>query len=335
MDPLDRLIGAAPAMSASRSTRPAGDAAVVAPRASGAFALRVVMGGRWSIDVADDAALSVLVMLDGEAVITRDDRTVRLERGDVVLLPVGAPYVVADRAGSPPLVRILPGQVCSGEDGADLALEFRQGVRTWGNARDGGTTMFIGAYESAGAAGAFALASLPPIARVPADDGASPVVDLLVAELAREGVGQQTIIDRLLDVLVVTSVRAFLDREPATAPGWLAAAGDPIVEGALRLLHASPGRAWTVGGLARELLVSRATLAARFRRRVGMAPMAYLSMWRLTLACELLGADASVASVADALGYASPFSFSAAFRRRHGVSPSGYRRGAVRSPVSR
>ena len=139
--------------------------------------------------------------------------------------------------------------------------------------------------------------------------------------------GQQTVIDRLLDVLVVTAVRAYREAAPQIRPGWLAGVGDPVVEAATGLLHAFPERPWTIDLLAREVLVSRSTLAARFTRAVGVPPMTYLSRWRLDLACDLLTEPgATVASTAEVLGYASPFSFSAAFRRHHGASPSAYRR---------
>lgn len=321
MDPLDHLVGGSATASGS----------IVAPLARGAFALRVVMGGEWSIDVDDDAALSVLVVLTGGAVLTRAGGETALEPGDVVLLPRGARYTVADAPGSPPLVRILPGQVCSGIDGVDLALDFARGVRSWGNADIGDTTMLLGAYESASAVGALALASLPPVAHVSAGLGLAPVVDVLTEEMERDDIGQQTVIDRLLDVLVVKAVRAFIDNASARPAGWTGAIGDPAVEHTLRLIHDAPERRWTIEQLARSVHVSRATLAARFRRRVGMPPMAYLSEWRLSLACEGLDRGASVGEIASELGYASPFSFSAAFRRHHGMSPSEYRRREIRT----
>ena len=54
--------------------------------------------------------------------------------------------------------------------------------------------------------------------------------------------------------------------------------------------------------------------------------MAYLAGWRLALAADLLRAsDATVASVARHVGYATPFSLSTAFKRAYGVSPQQYR----------
>lgn len=62
----------------------------------------------------------------------------------------------------------------------------------------------------------------------------------------------------------------------------------------------------------------------------------YVRMRRLTLAGEeLLSTDAKVIDVALKYGYDSPESFSRAFTRFHGVSPSAVRKGAAIRPFSR
>ena len=95
---------------------------------------------------------------------------------------------------------------------------------------------------------------------------------------------------------------------------------------ALALLHDDPARPWTVGGLASEVGVSRAGLARRFTELVGAPPMTYLSGWRLALAADLLREPgATVSGVARQVGYQSPFTFSTAFKRRYGQSPSEHR----------
>ena len=54
--------------------------------------------------------------------------------------------------------------------------------------------------------------------------------------------------------------------------------------------------------------------------------MAFLTGWRLALAADLLADPATtVSSVARKVGYASPFTFSTAFKRRYGVRQQGYR----------
>ena len=70
--------------------------------------------------------------------------------------------------------------------------------------------------------------------------------------------------------------------------GWLAALRDPYVGKALRLLHESPMRPWTVDVLAHEVAISRSALAQRFTRLLGESPMKYLSEWRIHLAKQML-----------------------------------------------
>ena len=94
----------------------------------------------------------------------------------------------------------------------------------------------------------------------------------------------------------------------------------------MRLLQESPAEAWTIGALASQTRVSRATLARRFAEVVGQPPMEFLTEWRLTLAADLiLDPRETVASVARTVGYGSPYALSAAFKRVRGVSPHEHR----------
>src|SRR6266705_2409125 len=100
----------------------------------------------------------------------------------------------------------------------------------------------------------------------------------------------------------------------------------PTVAQAVRLLQESPAEAWTIGSLADQTRVSRATLARRFAEVVGQPPMEFLTEWRLTLAADLiLDPRETVASVARTVGYGSPYALSAAFKRVRGVSPHEHR----------
>ncbi|WP_328335257.1 helix-turn-helix transcriptional regulator [Kribbella sp. NBC_00382] len=55
----------------------------------------------------------------------------------------------------------------------------------------------------------------------------------------------------------------------------------------------------------------------------GESPLGYLTDLRMTLAADLLAEPgASVGAVARRIGYADAFSFSAAFKRERGISPS-------------
>jgi AraC-like DNA-binding protein len=126
----------------------------------------------------------------------------------------------------------------------------------------------------------------------------------------------------LLDLLLVTTLRASFSRPDAQAPAWYRAYGDAIVGRALRLLQNNPAHPRTVASLAQATNVSRAALARRFNELVGQPPMAFLTGWRLDLAADLLcESDAPIGTVAEQVGYGSPFALSTAFKRVTGLSP--------------
>jgi AraC-like DNA-binding protein len=150
--------------------------------------------------------------------------------------------------------------------------------------------------------------------------------DLLAREVLSEGPGQQALLDRLLDVALVQVLREHFGAAGTAAPPWFRASADPGVGAALRALHADPAAPWTVAGLAAEASLSRGAFARRFRHLLGVAPLAYLTGWRMALARERLrDGDDGLAAVAAAVGYRSEFAFAAAFKRHHGTSPGRWR----------
>jgi len=296
------------------------------PRAHRAFLLRVVMSPPWSITVEDEAPLTLLVMTRGTAVLTGSSGPVPLSAGDVVLARGPAPYVVADSATAPADIRILPGQQCVDPHGRLLEQAMALGVHTWGNAVDGETVMLIGTYEDATEIGSRVLSRLPADVVLRGVD--SPLVTLLSDEMTRDEPGQEAVLDRLLDLLLVTCLRTIFEGDDA--PAWYAAYDDPVVGKAVGLIHQHPEHPWTVASLAAACGASRAAFARRFTELVGEPPLSFLTGWRLALAADLLvGSDATLASVAAQVGYGNAFALSAAFKRRHGQSPTDYRRTAV------
>ena len=152
---------------------------------------------------------------------------------------------------------------------------------------------------------------------------------MLGSEIVKDEPGQEAVLDRLLDLLLIAVLRTWFARPDAEAPAWYRANGDPVVGRALRLLHNNPSHPWTVATLAAEIGVSRAALARRFTELVGEPPMTFLTGWRLALAADLLREpDATVGAVARQVGYGSPFALSTAFKRVRGISPQQHRVGA-------
>ena len=203
------------------------------------------------------------------------------------------------------------------------------GVRSWGNNLAGATSMLIGTYERRSEIGQQLLSVLPQLVVMPADAWDSPLFPILSDEIVKDEPGQEAVLDRLLDLLVVAVLRAWFARHQSGAPGWYRAQRDPVVGRALRMLQNNPEQPWTVATLAAEIGASRAALARRFTEVVGEPPMTFLTAWRLALAADLLREpDTTIAAVAQQVGYSSAFALSAAFKRVRGVSPKDHR-GAI------
>lgn len=73
--------------------------------------------------------------------------------------------------------------------------------------------------------------------------------------------------------------------------------------------------------------MSRTVLAVRFRTLVGASPMAYLTRWRMLQAARLLRESrATMAEVAEKVGYTSEAAFAKAFKRTLARTPGEVRR---------
>jgi AraC-like DNA-binding protein len=308
MDPLDRLLEG--------------------PRALGAFLLRVVMEPPWSMSIEDEAAVAVVPVLSGQLWVDPLDGTapMLLDAGDVLIARGPESYVVSSEPEASPQIIVEPGGRCVALDGTPLVKSMALGVRTWGNCADGPDSFLVGAYFSDGQVSRWLVDALPRLIVLRASECATPLIDILLAEIRRNLPGQRVLLDRLLDALLVSALREAFTTGQAVPPPWFGASGDPMVAAAVRLMQDAPDEPWTVGGLAARVGVSRALFARRFNDVVGEPPMAFLTRWRMAVAADLLvERGATVTSVAGAVGYSSPFTFSTAFKRVHGRSPRAYR----------
>ncbi|MEV8407267.1 AraC family transcriptional regulator [Streptomyces niveus] len=300
------------------------------PRARGAFLLRMVMEPPWSVRIEDHAPLCLMCVTRGEAWIVHDTHPepVLVRPGDIAIVRGPHAYTVTDTPGGTPHALIGPGGTCHTLRGEPLAQSMRLGVRTWGNAPDGSSTVLVGTYQMAGEVSRRLLDALPDVLRLPADAWNCPLLPVLDEEISRDDPGQSVVLDRVLDLLLIAALRTWFSRPDAAAPAWYRAMGDPVVGQALRLLQNEPAHPWTVASLAARCGVSRAALARRFTALVGESPMAYLADWRLSLAADRLReTDATVESIARQVGYGGSFALSTAFKRVRGISPQEHRAG--------
>src|SRR5262249_56406377 len=210
------------------------------------------------------APLRLVAVLRGSAwfVPERAD-PVLVGAGDVALVRGPDHYLFCDDPATPPQGIIHPDQRCTTPDGQEVVAMKSFGVRRWGNSPDGSTEVLTGTYNVEGEVSRRLLDALPAQVVLRAGEWETPLIALLADEMLRDEIGQDAVLDRLLDLLLVAAVRAHLTRAAADAPGWFRAQSDPIVSQAVRLLHDNPAETWTLATLARQTHVSRATLARR------------------------------------------------------------------------
>lgn len=165
--------------------------------------------------------------------------------------------------------------------------------------------------------------------------GAPPAVRLLggcapaaVADAARRidalRVHGGPFIGPALDAAAQEALSAALGALP---PAWL----DPRLAGQaargrfaadLQAVFAAADGPLPAAELARALGLAVRTLSARCRAELGAPPARLYARFRMERARRLLrDSGATVAEVAAALGFASPFHFSAVYKRVHGVPP--------------
>ncbi len=302
------------------------------PRARGAFTLRTVMDGEWAIRIETESPLTLLAGIEGEAwVVSAAGPPVRIGPGDIAVTRGPDHYTVAGTPSTTPDVIVYPGQRCCDTDGNSVEAKMTHGVRTWGNNPNGKTEFLVGAYEQLSDISDRLLRALPPVLTLAKSEWNSPLIALLAAEVVKDDPGQAAVLDRLLDLLLTAVLRSWFARQDAHQPDWWRSQGDPVIERALRCMHDDPAHPWTMETLAKSAGASRASLARRFQDLVGEPPMTFLKNWRLALAADLLCQPGeTVGTVAEKIGYASPYAFSTAFKRVRGISPKDHRSQAAR-----
>jgi AraC-like DNA-binding protein len=296
-------------------------------RVRGALMATVRARAPWGLALPQSDGASMHAITSGTGwLCVEGSEPLQLMPGDVVMLPAGTPHRVSsepdgrcrafDRALKQKLIE------------ADGQLELVRGGQA--------TTTFICAgYDYDHEVAQPLMGLLPAVLHVPADPVAgrqiAAILDLLAGELGGRAPGAETSVARLIDLLLIAAIRAWLERDPDHGgPSWLTALRDPVVARALSLLHRRPGEPWTIESLAREVHTSRATLARRFAAEVGEAPVSYLTRWLMELAARRLRTSLdSVEGIARDVGYTSAYAFNRAFRRHRGVPPGRYRRAAA------
>ena len=269
----------------------------------------------WGFAVKSHGRAAFHVILEGRCRLDVEGvgDPVFLETGDLVVLPRGPGHTLRSDEKAP-------------VEWLDDILARTPPVN--GRLRYGGrgarTDIICGVFAIEDREALPVLKSIPTVALVRRAEGASwlsPVLELLKAEVGSFEPGADSVAARVADVLLLQALRHADQGAQGTG-----AVFDAQVGTVMRLMREEPNRAWTVGRLAREVSSSRSSLTERFRDATGMPPMRYLTRLRIaTAARQLGGSTATLAEIAERVGYGSDIALSKAFRREMGLSPRSYR----------
>ncbi|MFO1153132.1 MAG: AraC family transcriptional regulator [Rhodospirillales bacterium] len=246
----------------------------------------------------------------------------RLRAGEVILLPRNDRHVLGSDVTLAPV------------DGHTLIHPFdRGGLFTIHHGGNGALTRLICGFLGCDSAdGNPIFATLPPalhlhVEQAGAAEWIRSTFQFAADEISAGRPGSESVLAKLSELLFVEAVRRYAENLPEDETGWLAGLRDPYVSRTLALFHREVTHPWTMDEVARAVGLSRSALADRFTRLIGTAPMHYLASWRMQMARQRLrSTPASLAQVAEAVGYESEAAFSRAFKKAFGVAPATWRR---------
>ncbi|GAA1733503.1 AraC family transcriptional regulator [Nonomuraea bangladeshensis] len=287
---------------------------------------RVTWRAPWGVAIPPQPGSAAFqVVLRGSCwLIPPSGEPMALSVGDVVFLPHGHGYALADSLDTP--LTEQAGEPCEGGALSSLTACGGTGAET--------VTVY-GSYRTIPARAHPIFGALPEVIHLPTTLGRHPelraTVELLGNEIATPRPGGGTVVTSLLDMLQLLILRAWFETSPGVCDhkGWALALADPSISKALDAVHNDPAHRWTVGELAGRAGLSRAGFARRFTELVGQPPLTYLTWWRMGVAARLLREDhVPVSEVAARVGYGSEFAFNNAFKREFGIAPGRYQRQA-------
>jgi AraC-like DNA-binding protein len=287
------------------------------------FYARSDLRAPWGLAFSVEDGPSFHAVISGHCWLRLNGECTALGMGDLVVLPRGEDHQLADHPdGQATPLAALPSE----RIGDNVAL-----LRFGGGGDP--ALLICGGVKFAGPIAHPLVQFLPRVLllrreeRAEAESWLGTTLTMLGEEALSVRPGTAAIMTRLADILVLQTIRAWVERNNVEQFGWLAALRDREIGQALVLMHRRAQDPWTVGSLAAEVNLSRSVFAERFSRLVGTSPAQYLTRWRMYLASNWIQEEhMPVGEAAYRLGYSSEAAFSRAFKRHLQMPPAAFRR---------
>jgi AraC-like DNA-binding protein len=276
--------------------------------------------GRWAVEYPTFEGFKLQVLLKGDRylVIEESSKVHHLKAGDCILMTGRKPVVVASDSGVKKPMKM-----------EDLAATKRNGMMT---VNGGGEFLSIGTYfQFEGHLPKILFGNLPNCIHVAEHSDQAAILrwslERFKAEFFSQNPGRALVLNHLTPIMLLQILRIHLASMPKGKRDWLTAISDPQLSKVFEKMHSQYQRPWSLDSLAKVAGLSRSGFALSFKKKVGLAPLDYLTNWRMQIACNLLREnDHTIASVANAVGYESESAFSVAFKRIIECRPGQYQK---------
>jgi len=273
----------------------------------------------WGIEIEQDSRSQFWRLLKGTCYLrVPGEKVVKMNVGDFVCIPHGSTHRISGKPNTP----------CVPASQFGKAL---QSGKPLFQGKDEETILMGGHFEFTPSVHHPFIKSLPKVIHLnnttkELNLWLQQAALLMNEEISGEKLGSKLILGRLVDILFVLIIRAYLEQVDVKG-GFLMALKDNRISNSLKSMHESPEKDWTLNQLAVTAGMSRSLYCREFKRLVGETPLSYLTNWRILKSKEiLLESKEKIIEVASRVGYQSEAAFSRLFKTKVGVTPAKYRR---------
>ncbi|MDH1629562.1 AraC family transcriptional regulator [Pseudomonas mosselii] len=278
------------------------------------------LGGDWAFNFPANEGIKFTAVASGSCWLSVNGQrpAVKLQQGDCFLMTRGMPFTLFSDTSLPPI------------DGSGYFQRLSEDEISLSHGGDD-VQLVGGRFEFSGMPTQVLLSTLPALVHVREASTQASILrwalQRFTAELHECRPGRSLMTEHLAHIMLVEVMRTHMTTINAAEGGWFSGLADRNLSNAMSAIHAQPAERWSVETLARQANMSRSAFAQRFKDVVGLAPMEYLTRWRMLLASDRLkNTSDSVSSIAFSLGYESESAFSTAFKRVMSQSPRQYQR---------
>jgi AraC-like DNA-binding protein len=295
-------------------------------RVSRSFCCICELSAPWGLGFPQRPWTSFHFVLSGGFWFNAGGKPQRFGPGDFVLLPHGRPHQISDapRTHAVPVDQLV----------YEKLSESCSVLRTGGPGEPAVLLCGVMGFEGQRSHPLFEV--LPDLVVVRSSESATHAglvrtLKALHEESAAGRMGSPAVITRLVEVLVLQTLRAWIESNQGLSVRWIGALHDPNIGRTLAAIHKDASRPWSLASLSTVSGMSRSAFTARFTALIGESPMHYVRRWRIYMAGALLREQGVPhAEVASRIGYSSAASFSRAYRRYVGAAPGAVRKAAAR-----